>query len=97
MRKSSPDGYFNPKNDVVWADDRIDVNEHDGLRSMEKYPVCVMCDGCCWCDMEWTNTLVLFSERLSIEWTGLSSSVIAILSRGRQSSVPTHKLGFPAG
>ena len=35
-------GYFNPKNDVVWADDRIDANEHNGLHSMEKYPVSVM-------------------------------------------------------
>ena len=35
-------GYFNPKNAVIWADDRSDANERDGLHSMEKYPVCVM-------------------------------------------------------
>jgi hypothetical protein len=35
-------GYFNPQNDVVWADDRSDTNEHGGLHSMEKYPVCIM-------------------------------------------------------
>jgi hypothetical protein len=27
-------GYFNPQNDVVWADDRSDANEHGGLHSM---------------------------------------------------------------
>ena len=32
-------GYFNPKNDVVWADDR---SERDGLYSKEKYPVSIM-------------------------------------------------------
>lgn len=35
-------GYFNPKNDIVWADDRSDANEHDGLHQMEKYPVSIM-------------------------------------------------------
>ena len=34
--------YFNPKNDVIWADDRSDANELGGLHSIEKYPVCVM-------------------------------------------------------
>ena len=32
-------GYFNPKNDVVWADNRSVANERGGLHSMEKYPV----------------------------------------------------------
>jgi hypothetical protein len=35
-------GYFNPKNDVVWADDRSDANERGGLHSTEKYPVSIM-------------------------------------------------------
>ena len=35
-------GYFNPKNDVVWADDRSDATERDGLDSKEKYPVSIM-------------------------------------------------------
>ena len=30
-------GYFNRKNDVVWADDRSDATEHDGLYSKKKY------------------------------------------------------------
>ena len=35
-------GYFNSKNDVIWADSRSDVNKRGGLHSMEKCPVCVM-------------------------------------------------------
>jgi transposase len=35
-------GHFNPKNDVVWADDRSDANERGGLHPTEKYPVCIM-------------------------------------------------------
>ena len=35
-------GYFNPKNDVVWADDRSDATERGGLYSKEKYPVSIM-------------------------------------------------------
>jgi hypothetical protein len=35
-------GYFNPKNDVVWADDRSDANERGGLHSTEKYPMSIM-------------------------------------------------------
>lgn len=35
-------GYFNPKNDVIWADDRYDANERGGHHSIQKYPVCVM-------------------------------------------------------
>ena len=35
-------GYFNPHNDVVWADDRSDANERGGLFSVDKYPVCIM-------------------------------------------------------
>lgn len=35
-------GYFNPKNDVVWADDRSDANDRGGLYSTEKYPVSTM-------------------------------------------------------
>ncbi|CAF1221231.1 unnamed protein product [Didymodactylos carnosus] len=35
-------GYLNPKNDVIWADDRSDANERGGLHSIQKYPVCVM-------------------------------------------------------
>ena len=35
-------GYFNPKNDVVWADGRSDATEYDGLYSKEKYPVSIM-------------------------------------------------------
>ena len=35
-------GYFNPKSDVVWADDRSDATERAGLYSKEKYPVSIM-------------------------------------------------------
>ena len=38
----SKNGYFSPKNDIMWADDRSDANEHGELHSMEKYSVCVM-------------------------------------------------------
>lgn len=33
---------FNPQNDVVWADERSDVNENGGFHTMDKYPVRVM-------------------------------------------------------
>ncbi|CAM4847478.1 unnamed protein product [Rotaria magnacalcarata] len=32
-------GYFNPKNDVVWADSRYDANEAGGYHETEKFPV----------------------------------------------------------
>ena len=35
-------GFLNPKNDVVWADDRSDANERGGLHLMEKYPISIM-------------------------------------------------------
>ena len=35
-------GYFNPKNDVVWADDRFDATERGGLHSKEKYAASIM-------------------------------------------------------
>ena len=35
-------GYFNPKNDVLWADDRSDAIEPDRLYSKEKYPISIM-------------------------------------------------------
>ncbi|CAF4107815.1 unnamed protein product [Rotaria magnacalcarata] len=35
-------GYFNPKNDVVWANNRNDANEHGGIHEREKYPVSIM-------------------------------------------------------
>ena len=35
-------GYLNPKNDVVWADDRSDANERGAMHSIEKYPVSIM-------------------------------------------------------
>ena len=35
-------GYFNPKNDVVWADNRPDATQRDGLYSNEKYSVSIM-------------------------------------------------------
>jgi hypothetical protein len=35
-------GFFNPKNDVVWADSRSDANENGGIRQSEKYPVSIM-------------------------------------------------------
>ena len=34
--------YLNPKNDVIWTNDRSDANERSRLHSMEKYPVCVI-------------------------------------------------------
>ena len=45
-------GYFNPKNDVVWADDRSDATERGGLYSKEKYPVPIMVAlGATWCGL----------------------------------------------
>ena len=35
-------GYFNPKNDVVWADSRSDANERGGIHEKEKYSISVM-------------------------------------------------------
>ena len=35
-------GYFNPKNDIVWADDRQSANEEGGVFEEEKYPINVM-------------------------------------------------------
>jgi transposase len=35
-------GYFNPKNDVVWADNRCDANESGGIHETEKFPVSIM-------------------------------------------------------
>ncbi|CAF2074703.1 unnamed protein product [Rotaria magnacalcarata] len=35
-------GYFNPKNDVVWADSRYDANEAGGYHETEKFPVSLM-------------------------------------------------------
>ncbi|CAF2062853.1 unnamed protein product [Rotaria magnacalcarata] len=35
-------GYFNPKNDAVWANNRNDANEYGGIREREKYPVSIM-------------------------------------------------------
>ena len=35
-------GYFNSKNDVVWADNRSDATERGGLYSKEKCPVSIM-------------------------------------------------------
>ena len=34
--------YFNPRNDVMWVDDRSDANGRGGLHSLEKYSDCVM-------------------------------------------------------
>ena len=35
-------GFLNPKNDVVWADDRSDTSERGGPHLMEKYPISIM-------------------------------------------------------
>ena len=35
-------GFLNPKNDVVWADDRSDTSERGGLHLMGKYPISIM-------------------------------------------------------
>ena len=35
-------GYFNRKNDVIWADSRYDANEAGGYHETEKFPVSVM-------------------------------------------------------
>ena len=35
-------GYFNRKNDVIWADSRYDANEVGGYHETEKFPVSVM-------------------------------------------------------
>ena len=34
--------YFNPKNDVVWTDNRSDVTERSGLYPKEKYPISII-------------------------------------------------------
>ncbi|CAF1097776.1 unnamed protein product [Rotaria magnacalcarata] len=35
-------GYFNRKNDVVWANNRNDANENGGIHEREKYPVSII-------------------------------------------------------
>ena len=35
-------GFLNPKNDIVWANDRSHANERDGLHLMKKYPFSIM-------------------------------------------------------
>ena len=35
-------GFLNRKDDVVWAEDRSDDNERDGLHLMGKYPINMM-------------------------------------------------------
>ncbi|CAM4844145.1 unnamed protein product [Rotaria magnacalcarata] len=35
-------GYFNRKNDVVWANNRNDANEYGGIHEREKYPVSII-------------------------------------------------------
>ena len=35
-------GYFNRKNDVIWADSRYDANEAGGYHETEKFPLSVM-------------------------------------------------------
>ena len=62
-------GYFNPKNDVVWADDRPDANDRGGLYSTEKYPVSIMVAlGVTWNGL----TRPFFSERGTPQWSNLS-------------------------
>jgi hypothetical protein len=34
--------YFNPKNDIIWADSRSDANEIGEYHETEKFPVSVM-------------------------------------------------------
>ena len=63
-------GYFNPKNDVVWADDRSDATEHDGLYSKEKYPVSIMVAlGATWYGLTRPD---VFSARTTSQWSNLS-------------------------
>ena len=42
VHRFTKNGYFNPKNDVVWANSRSDVNERGGIHEKEKYPISVM-------------------------------------------------------
>ncbi|CAM4778641.1 unnamed protein product [Rotaria magnacalcarata] len=35
-------GYFNPKNDVIWADSRYDANEAGGYHETENFPASLM-------------------------------------------------------
>ena len=35
-------GYYNPRNDVIWADNQSGANERGGLRVVKKYLVNVM-------------------------------------------------------
>ena len=35
-------GYFNPKNDVVWADSRSDADKELGRFEQEKFPISIM-------------------------------------------------------
>lgn len=35
-------GYFNPKNDVIWANSRSEANESGGIFEIQKFPISVM-------------------------------------------------------
>ena len=62
--------YFNPKNYVVWADDRADATERDGLYSKEKYPVSIMVAlGATWYGL---TSPYFFLTRTTSEWSNLS-------------------------
>ncbi|CAF3457314.1 unnamed protein product [Rotaria socialis] len=53
-------GYFNPKNDEVWANNRNDANEYGGIHEREKYPVSIMVAlGATWNDI----TVPFFFQR----------------------------------
>ena len=57
--------YFNPKNDVIWVDDRSVANELSGLHSVEKYPVYVMVAvGATWYELT-SSYFFLKGERLN--------------------------------
>ena len=71
MKKYLPkNGYFNSKNDVVWADDRSDVTERDGLYSKEKYPISIMVAlGATWYGLTRPE---VFSTMTTSQWSNLS-------------------------
>ena len=74
-------GYFNRKNDVVWADDRSDPTERAGLFSKEKYPVSIMVVlGATWYQLTPTE---FFQQGQHLNGQTYHDKLLPFLSKGR--------------
>ena len=60
-------GYFNRKNDVIWADSLCVANEAGGYHKTEKFPVSVMVATC-----NGTYRNIFFLDERKVKWKNLS-------------------------